>query len=404
MKKFFVLFAVCVALALAQDNYDEDGLAHGGDYKLPADLVVTIADDRDSVPAGEKYQYSFVVKNVRASSQSATGTELTIDFDDRLTIDHIDYRCMQIEQGAEPDNYQSDSYNGDSYSNNYKSYNSYSSKYKRSLKAASQDSYDSNYEITKDDKVYTCYLGRVSALGTQVVLATVTAPAVNDIITTEADVVAQNEGQWVTDNNRAKEETAVFDDVFLNRINRLQLIENRPNTDFEVGDPLGGNPNAWLCRFGANDEKSLEQDVCDESGNCLSFFVSAWVRCFGLNPLLSQLEYETISKVCDCYSSLSQNNVMQAPDGTNFVCQCAVACNDTQIMVGGGCEINSAEDVALLLNATQTNTGSGSYKISYPGYGQEGNYDSYGGYAPYGGYGGYSKRKTGPIGVWQSVY
>jgi len=370
MKILLVLFAFCAAFALAQDGYEDT--VSPSVSRLPPDLIVTISDDRDSVPAGFEFQYEFVVKNIRSMAQSATGVELTIDFDNALTIVSIDYRCMQVEQDQ----------------NSYSSDNDYEKKrndygYDNS---ESYDNYDDgSYQISKDDNVFTCYLGRVSALGTQVVLATVSAPHVNRILVTEADVIAQNEGQWVTDNNDDKEETAVFDDIYLNQFNRLQTIANRPidpNNGHETSNLVVNPDNAHICRFGSNDEKQLETDDCyvdpysdyeynyadgqSKSQTCFSYNVSAWARCFG--NYLENVQYVNVYKVCDCYSSSNQ-----PVEFDGFICQCIAECPPDYIQTGGGCQIDSAEDIEL--------TPYGGYDSSYDSgksdYSGSNDYDTY---------------------------
>jgi len=370
MKTLFVIFAFCAALALASsDSYDAES---SGLTRLPPDVVVDITDDRDSVPATFEFTYEFVVKNIRALAQAARETELTIDFDNRLTIISIDYRCMAVEQGDD------DSGSG-SYSGEYGSYN------KKKRDSYDADSYgEEGYQpITKEELIFTCYLGRVSALGTQHVLATVRAPHVNDILSTHADVCAQNEGQWVTDNNDDVELTAVFDDIYLNQFNRLQTIANRPD-DRTI--------NTWLCRFGTNDERLLpNENNCvpgptmgvkrgygdsDSYGSygsssytvsqgtppaptqaspiCEVFNVSAWARCFYNND--ECVQYINRPSICNCFNSENQPALFNG-----FICECTVSCQEGEILTGGGCGIDSAELVDIVVVPTPTNPTSNPY-------------------------------------------
>jgi len=292
--------------------------------RLPPDLVVEISDDRDSVPAGFEFTYEFTVKNIRALAQSARETELTIDFDDRLEVLSIDYRCIHVESSDDEE------YGGK------ESGGKYSTRTGRSSYA--KDSYDEEYEdgseeISKKDLIYTCYLGRVSALGTQVVLATVKAPHTSDILVTEADVVAQNEGQWVTDNNEDSEETAVFANINVNDFNRLQTTSNKPSYHYK---------NTWTCRFAPNNGQQLPSDECYEGEygdySCESFNVSAYARCFGNEH--DKVRYHTYRSECDCFSSRHQPAEFE-----HFICECQTGCkHEHEVLTGGGCQIDGAID------------------------------------------------------------
>jgi len=341
MKNLFVLFAFCAALALA-DYQRDGGYGDSGVTPLKADLVVTIKDDRDSVPGGFPFCYTFEVTNIRAMSGSSKGTELTIDFDDALQVLEIDYRCWHF--SVTPD----------------------------------QGTYDmhSNDVVEPGENIYNCFLGRVHPLGSQIIHAKVRAPRNNTVLKTTAVVSCDDEGEWVQDNNAACEYTVVFALLTINQQNELQNTANRPADEADSADITGTTTNTHLCRWAANGDISssstVQQNVTyptdvdysnqgyghggydsyDKRGDAASYTnskagtgapvvtylpttglknVTAWVRCF-YNNLPGDVRYATFSESCNCFDPSYQFD-------NGIFCQCTASCPGDSIYTSGGCGV-----------------------------------------------------------------
>jgi len=298
MKILLVLFVFCAVSALAseyqRDDDWDDNAGSSGLTRLKPDLVVEIEDDRDAVPGGYFFYYTFVVKNIRALAQAAKDTDLIIDFDDSLWISEIDYRCMPLIVPAG----------------------------------------GSTPEITEAQKVYMCTLGRVHALGSQVVIAKVIAPTqFNGYICTTAQVECLDEGEWVQDNNMDSEKTLVFALLGVNANNLLQTTSNHPAEDAI---------NTYVCRFAATEATKITElskgysNPSSHLNTTGEFDVQSWVRCFRNSGLC--VNFTTSYEECNCFDPEYQPMLYGGA-----ICECRATCPSGSIMTDGGCHIVGAE-------------------------------------------------------------